>query len=155
MDRQNSHTALFMRSSKPVILLLFFLFLGTSGYSQFKNEDELKKQAAKYFDDEEYANGFKLYSQLVSTYPKDPIYNFRLGVCMLFTDADKKKAIPYLKTASKTAKDNEKEALFYLGKAYHFNYQFDEAMNYYAHYKNIAPASMIIGAELSRRVTWS
>jgi hypothetical protein len=141
-----------MRSSKPVILLLFFLFLGTAGYSQFKNEDELKKQAAKYFDDEEYASGFKLYSQLVSTYPKDPIYNYRLGVCMLFTDADKKKAIPYLKTASKTAKDNEKEALFYLGKAYHFNYQFDEAMNYYAQYKNIASASMIKKLQVDREI---
>jgi len=141
-----------MRSSKPVILLLFFLFLGTAGYSQFKNEDELKKQAAKYFEDEEYANGFKLYSQLVSNYPKDPIYNYRLGVCMLFTDADKKKAIPFLKTASKTAKDNEKEALFYLGKAYHFNYQFDEAMNYYAQYKNIASASMIKKLQVDREI---
>jgi hypothetical protein len=141
-----------MRSSKPVILLLFFLFLGTVGHSQFKNEDELKKQAAKYFDDEEYANGFKLYSQLVSNYPKDPIYNYRLGVCMLFTDADKKKAIPYLKTASKTAKDNEKESLFYLGKAYHFNYQFDEAMNYYAQYKNIASASMIKKLQVDREI---
>lgn len=141
-----------MRSSNPVILLLFFLFIGTAGFSQFKNEDELKKQAAKYFDDEEYANGFKLYSQLVSNYPKDPIYNYRLGVCMLFTDADKKKAIPFLRTAAKTAKDNEKEALFYLGKAYHFNYQFDEAINYYNQYKNIASASMIKKLQVDREI---
>ncbi len=152
LDRQKSHTALFMHNSKPVILLLFFLFLGAAGYSQFKNEDELKKQAAKYFDDEEYTNGFKLYSQLVSNYPKDPIYNFRLGVCMLFTEADKKKAIPFLKTAARTAKDDEKEALFYLGKAYHFNYQFDEAMNYYAQYKNIASASMIKKLQVDREI---
>ncbi|HKC67573.1 MAG TPA: hypothetical protein VKG26_05040, partial [Bacteroidia bacterium] len=152
MSRQKSHTVLSMLNSKPVILFLFFLFFGTTGYSQFKNEDELKKQAAKYFDDEEYANGFKLYSQLVSNYPKDPIYNYRLGVCMLFTDADKKKAIPFLKTAAKTAKDNEKEALFYLGKAYHFNYQFDEAINYYTQYKNIASASMIKKLQVDREI---
>jgi len=141
-----------MRSSKPVILFILFLFLHTAGYSQFKNEEELKKQAAKYFDDEDYANGFKLYSQLVSTYPKDPAYNFRLGVCMLYNDADKNKAIPYLNIAAKTAKDNEKEALFYLGKAYHFNYQFDEAMKYYAAYKNIASASMIKKLQVDREI---
>jgi hypothetical protein len=141
-----------MRSSKSVILFVLLLFLSTGGYSQFKNEDELKKQAAKNFDDEEYASGFKLYSQLVANYPKDPIYNYRLGVCMLFTDADKKKAIPYLQTAAKTAKNNEKEALFYLGKAYHFNYQFDEAMNYYAQYKNIASASMIKKLQVDREI---
>jgi hypothetical protein len=152
VNRQNSHTAFFMRSSKSVILFILFLFLSTAGHSQFKNEDELKKQAAKYFDDEEYANGFKLYSQLVSNYPKDPVYNYRLGVCMLFTDADKKKAIPYLQIAAKTAKDNEKEALFYLGKAYHFNYQFDEAMSYYAQYKNIASASMIKKLQVDREI---
>ncbi|MEO8762312.1 MAG: hypothetical protein ABI388_12170, partial [Bacteroidia bacterium] len=147
-----THTAIFMRSSKTVILFILFLFLHTAGYSQFKNEDELKKQASKYFEDEDYANGFKLYSQLVSTYPKDPTYNFRLGVCMLYNDADKKKAIPYLNIASKTAQDNEKESLFYLGKAYHFNYQFDDAIKYYAQYKNIASASMIKKLQVDREI---
>ena len=141
-----------MRSSKTVILFILFLFLYTAGHSQFKNEDELKKQAAKYFEDEDYANGFKLYSQLVSTYPKDPTYNFRLGVCMLYNDADKKKAIPYLNIAAKTAKDNEKESLFYLGKACHFNYQFDDAIKYYAQYKNIASASMIKKLQVDREI---
>ncbi len=152
MDRQKSHTAFFMHSSKTVLLFLLFLFLCTVGHSQFKNEDELKKQAAKYFDDEDYINGFKLYSQLVSNYPKDPTYNFRLGVCMLYTDADKKKPIPYLNLAAKTAKENEKEALFYLGKAYHFNYRFDEAISYYAQYKNIASASMIKKLQVDREI---
>jgi len=152
LDRRKSHTALFMRSSKTVILFLLFLFSYTVGHSQFKNEDELKKQANKYFEDEDYSNGFKLYSQLVSNYPKDPTYNFRLGVCMLYTDPDKKKAISYLNVASKTAKENEKEALFYLGKAYHFNYRFDEAINYYVQYKNIASASMIKKLQVDREI---
>ena len=152
MSRQNCHTAILMRSSKAVILFALFLFSYVVGHSQFKNEDELKKQAAKDFDDEDYADGFKLYSQLVSTYPKDPTYNFRLGVCMLYTDADKKKCISYLNIAAKTAKDNEKEALFYLGKAYHFNYRFDEAISYYVQYKNIASASMIKKLQVDREI---
>ncbi|MHB8258851.1 MAG: hypothetical protein ACYDEC_01140 [Bacteroidia bacterium] len=141
-----------MRSPKTLIVLILFLFSYTAGYSQFKNEDELKKQAGKYFEEEDYANGFKLYSQLVANYPKDPTYNFRFGVCMLYTDADKKKPIPYLNIAAKTAKDNEKEALFYLGKAYHFNYRFDEAIDYYTQYKNIASASMIKKLQVDREI---
>ena len=122
------------------------------GHSQFKNEDELKKQANKYFEEEDYANGFKLYSQLVSNYHKDPAYNFRLGVCMLYTEPDKKKPIPYLSIAAKIPKGDEKEALFYLGKAYHFNYLFDEAINYYMQYKNIASASMIKKLQVDREI---
>ncbi|HEX7413634.1 MAG TPA: hypothetical protein VF411_06265, partial [Bacteroidia bacterium] len=141
-----------MRSPKTLVVLVLFLFSYTAGYSQFKNEDELKKQAGKYFEEEDYANGFKLYSQLVANYPKDPTYNFRFGVCMLYTDADKKKPIPFLNIAAKTAKDNEKESLFYLGKANHFNYQFDDAISYYTQYKNIASASMIKKLQVDREI---
>lgn len=126
-------------SLNRVFFTLIILFTSISGlYSQFKNEEELKKKAAQYFEEEDYGNGYKLYSQLVSNYPKDPIYNYRLGVCMLFTEPDKKKPFPYLQLAVKNIKESEKEAYFYLGKAYHLNFQFDEAIKNYNKYKDIS-----------------
>jgi hypothetical protein len=123
-------------------VLLCCLFFAFSSFAQFKNEDELKKQAAQYFEDEDYANGFRLYSQLVSNYPKDAEYNYRLGVCMLYADPDKKKPIPYLRFAVQNIKDAEKEAYFYLGKAYHLNFRFDDAIQYYNLYKQNGSSSM-------------
>ncbi len=120
---------------QKILFLLCLLFCSFLSFSQFKNEGELKKQATQYFEDEDYANGFKLYSQLVANYPKDPSHNYRLGVCMLFSDPNKKKCMPYLKLAIDHIKDSEKEAYFYLGKAYHLNFQFDEAIKYYNLYK--------------------
>lgn len=143
--------ARFMRSL-PVVIFILCLFSTSVSQAQFKNEEELKKQAAKYFEDEEYAEGFKLYSQLLANYPKDPIYNFRLGVCMLYTDPDKRKPIPYLQQATKDTKNGEKEALFYLGKAYHFNFRFDDAIKYYVQYKDVASSSMAKKLQVDREI---
>jgi hypothetical protein len=121
-------------------------------YSQYGNEDELKKQAAKYFEDEDYSNAYKAYSQLVSNYPKDPNYNYRLGVCMLFTESDKKKCFSYLEFANKNIQDAEKEARFYLAKAYHSNFRFDEAIKLYTQYKEIASGSMVKKLKVDREI---
>ena len=120
--------------------------------SQVKNEDELKKQANASFEEEEYNTAYKLYSQLVSLYPKDPEYNYRLGVCMLFTEPDKKKPFTYLQIALKSP-DVSKDAKFYLAKTYHVNYKFDEAIKLYNEYKQTASSSSIKKLQVDREIT--
>ena len=124
---------------------IFFLltFHSFFGYSQVKDETELRRDASKYFDEERYDLAYKFYSQLVANYPKDPEFNYRVGVCMLYTDPDKKKPFPYLKIATNNPKDAPKDALFYLAKTYHINYQFDEALKLYNDYKQIGSSSSI------------
>ncbi len=104
------------------------------------NESQLKKQANANFEDENYAKAYLQYSQLLSLYPQDPNYNYRFGACMLFSQSDKKKPIDYIETAVKqTSVDNL--AYFYLGRAYHLNYRFDDAIKAYQHFKQNASSS--------------
>src|ERR1700739_201603 len=104
------------------------------------NEAQLKKQANNFFEDEEYAKAYLQYSQLLSLYPQDPNYNYRFGACMLFSQSDKKKAIDYIETAVKQT-TVENLAYFYLGRAYHLNYRFDDAIRAYQHFKDHASSS--------------
>jgi hypothetical protein len=104
------------------------------------NESQLKKQANNFFEDEEYAKAYLQYSQLLSLYPQDPNYNYRFGACMLFSQSDKKKAIDYIETAVKQT-TVENLAYFYLGRAYHLNYRFDDAIRAYQHFKDHASSS--------------
>ncbi|HSY75738.1 MAG TPA: hypothetical protein VK890_02710, partial [Bacteroidia bacterium] len=104
------------------------------------NESQLKKQANNYFEDEDYANAYLQYSQLLSLYPQDPNYNYRFGACALFSQADKKKPIDYIETAIKQP-NVENLAYFYLGRAYHLNYRFDDAIRAYQHFKQKASSS--------------
>lgn len=133
---------------------IFFLAIiyCSTGYAQVKNEDNLKKQAEKYFEDEDYNSAYKLYAQLVSNYPKDPEFNYRLGVCMLYTEPDKKKPFSYLKLAINSPKDAPKDAKFYLAKTYHMNYQFDEALKLYNEYKQIGSSSSIKKLQVDREI---
>jgi hypothetical protein len=126
-------------SCKKAIVFLFLLFC-VPVFSQ--TPKEIKKEAEKLYEDGEYTRAYKLYAQLVSNFPKEPEYNYRLGVCMLYSEPDKKKCIPYLKQAATNGKEAPKDVNFYLGKAYHINYLFDEALAAYNEFKKTASASL-------------
>lgn len=128
-----------------LLLLLFGLNIQEiKAQADFASEEEFKKQAEKLFSEEEYEKAYPLYSQLVSLYRKDPNYNFRLGVCMLYASDEKERAITFLEFATQN-KDVEKEAFFYRAKAYHLNYRFDDAITQYMAYKK-----MVSGAKAER-----
>lgn len=141
-----------VKGQTAFLLLLFLLSTPKSVYSQAKNEDDLKKEALKAFEDEDYARAYKMYSQLVSLYPKDPDYNYHLGVCMLYIEPDKKKPFSYLQIAVNNPKDAPKDAKFFLAKAYHYNYRFDDALKLYNEYKQNASSSSIKKYQVDREI---
>lgn len=134
------------------LFIFLAIFYCSDLYSQVKNEDDLKKQAEKYFEDEDYNLAYKLFAQLASSYPKDPDYNYKLGVCMLYTEPDKKKPYSYLQLATKNPADAPKDAKFYLAKTYHINYRFDEAIKLYTEYKAIGSAASIKKLQVDREI---
>ena len=105
--------------------------------AQVTTEEDVIKNAAAAFDQENYGKAMPLYSQLLANHPNDPNYNYRFGVCMLFASSDKGKALPFLEEASKNPKC-EVDVWFYLGRAYHLNYRFDEAIVAFNKYKTLA-----------------
>lgn len=130
---------------KSPTYLFYTLFLSLIPFFLFSQKDveDIKKEAEKAFKEENYILSYKLYAQLVANFSKEPIYNYRLGVSMLYAESEKKKCIPYLEFAIKFIKKKEvpEEALFYLGKAYHINYRFDDAIKYYKEFKQNATTS--------------
>lgn len=130
----------FYKAIRPIIYTLFFCLTSvntTFAQSNFKSETELKKKADELFLEGEYVQAYPLYSQLLSLYPKDHFYNFRFGACVIYADKDKEKAIKYLEYAVSKA-DIDVEAYFFLGKAYHINYRFDDAIKAYSTFKTKA-----------------
>ncbi len=146
LKHNSSHNVRILYMNKQVrfiyLLLITFVFSTRTASAQttFGSEEELKTQAAKLFDNDEFEEAYPLYSQLTSIYPKDANFNYRLGVCMLYASDDKEKPIAFLEFAANKP-DVDKEALFYLAKAYHLNYRFDDAIKGYTQYKNVASAA--------------
>jgi tetratricopeptide (TPR) repeat protein len=142
--RFNTLSTVLLPDLKVIKKSLIFLILltGCPVFSQNSSAiEDVKEIARKVFEDEDYTTAYKMYSQLVANYPKDPEYNFKLGVCMIFAEPDKKKCLPYLQFAAKNQNAETQDIYFFLGKAYHINYLFDEAIKNYSEFKRTAPAS--------------
>ena len=116
-------------------LLLFALALSVlnSHAQDFDSEKDLQKNAIKLFDQVEFVEAFPLFSQLLSVYPDNLEYNYKLSVCMLYADPDKAKAIPYLHRVTSNL-NADKKSNYYMGVAYHRNYQFNNAISAYQKY---------------------
>src|ERR1017187_6991193 len=119
-----------MKRSLLVLCLLGVQCFNQIAYGQnnFKSQEDLKKNAEKAFAAKDYVKATPLFSQLLSTVPKDPNYNYKYGVCILYTNNDKSKCLRFLQMAAKYPKIT-KDVYYYLGKAYHLNQRYDEAIN--------------------------
>lgn len=125
------------------LILLFISTLFNPVFSQeiSQGEAELEMKAFDLFLKKDFIQAKPLFSQLLSLYPKEPDYNYGYGVCLIETNDDIEKAIKYLSFAS-TKSDNP-VIYFYLGRAYHLSYKFDDALANYGSYKSKAtPADL-------------
>jgi hypothetical protein len=98
-----------------------------------QTEAEMKVQADKLFDNGQYLEATPLYLRLLSLQPRDANYNYRYGTCLLFNSNNKSDAIKYL-GYSINEPTIAPEAFYFLGKAFHLNYQFNEAIKHYTTY---------------------
>ena len=93
-------------------------------------DTELKKKADSNFSDGNYLLALPMYAQLLSLEPKDAELNYKYGACLIYSDEDTDEPIKYLNFAVKNQASTE--ALYFLGKAYHLNYQFKNAIEVYS-----------------------
>jgi hypothetical protein len=93
-------------------------------------DEALVKEANRLFAAGQFQQAYGAFSQLVSLNPTHGEYNYKFGACSVYADADKTKAIRYLKLAIKY-NVTDPMAHYYLGRALHLNYQFKEAQDSY------------------------
>ncbi|MCX6297462.1 MAG: hypothetical protein NTX97_15660, partial [Bacteroidetes bacterium] len=135
---------------KYILSFTFFVFLFlnfSSGLASVidRNYKNIYRDAEEYFVNENYTAALPLYIQLDSIEKGNNNINFKIGFCYLKAATYKTKAIPYLEFAIKNiakyyeeGEINEKHSplssYYYLAKAYHFNYEFDKAIEMYQKY---------------------
>ncbi|MBI2967088.1 MAG: PD40 domain-containing protein [Bacteroidetes bacterium] len=93
-------------------------------------EQELLEEADYFFAFGEYDRALEKYRKLDARYPGTIEYKYRAGICCLFMGGMVDEAIKYLEDAKKV-KPKLHEISFYLGRAYHLNYEFDKALIFY------------------------
>lgn len=142
---------------KSFTFLVFFscLLLGTS-YANSQPSDSLStakkyELGEKYIADGNFPGAVTIYESLIIDDPDNPVLNFYLGYCYLNTSTEQDKSVKYLQKAVDptdgaaatgddiveyamrgAALDNVPlEAHYFLGRAFHANYKFKEAVDVY------------------------
>ncbi len=85
-----------------------------------------EKDAKGYFQYQNFRNALSEYLVLRSKDSTNVEFNHRIGLCYLYTNIDKTKAIPYLEWVVKQEKFDP-NAWYDLGRAYQFAYRFEDA----------------------------
>lgn len=108
-------------------IFVLFLFL-TSICSYSQSNKEMEEAAYFYFNNKDYRKAYELYDQLYAKSPKDLDYKFKLGYCCLFYAEKKSRAIEIFEDIKKNNSKKTQDIDYYLGKAYHVNYRFSDAI---------------------------
>ncbi|NNM95200.1 MAG: hypothetical protein HKL88_07040, partial [Bacteroidia bacterium] len=93
---------------------------------------ELSSRADFVFNDGNFYGALPLYLRLLKYDSTNDYFRFQAGICYLFTD-EKDKSIPFLQRVYKDD-PGMNDILYYLGRAYHINFQFDTAISYFQRY---------------------
>jgi hypothetical protein len=116
-----------------VFSFFIVLFCTTVSFAQQKTQPTAGGDKAVAKDNYTYGNwkeALKEYLALLAKEPENPLFNYRAGICYLYSNTEPEKAITYLDKAVKL-KVGEKDAEFQLGKAYHRTYKFEKALETY------------------------
>ncbi len=123
-----------MFSLVKILKVTFFLFISFQAYSQ-----DLGQEIDELINSENYGEAIKVGGNHLKDIGNDPELNFKIGYCYMNTVLKKKQAIPYFLKSTKHLKNPKSEISiltnFYLGQAYHKNYEFEKALEVFTQLK--------------------
>ncbi len=135
---------------RSILTLALFISVTFSSYSQGYSEKDIKKishQAFIAFDGENYEMALEMYLFLDSLNPSDAENNFMVGSTYMRLVEHREQSLPYFQKAEKLGYSKHVKPLvevnaahgfyesddfyFNIARAYHLNYKFDKAIDYY------------------------
>ena len=135
---------------KSIIVAILLLSFSNVSFSQ-ETIEETKEIADKLFEDEKYIEATPYYIRLLALEPRDHNFNYRYGACLLYDAGKTQDVFKYLNYAV-TNPNVEKEANYFLGRAFHLNYQFNDAVKYYKIYQTKAGAKPNPSFDVGRQI---
>ncbi|MCU0462103.1 MAG: SPOR domain-containing protein [Bacteroidales bacterium] len=126
------------RQYRVTIRALMILFMSTIGITTLVAQQKPSRQSSlEAFSKGNYEQALSGFSELLITYPKDPLYKYYRGVCLIKLNRDPEEALLLLQQAqqgSAMVRTIPPDVLFWLGRARQMTGRFDEAISAFDEY---------------------
>lgn len=146
-----------------------FILLMFVAHAQGKKQsaDRLKDDAEFFTLEGEHEKAYQTYKELINLDPKNYFYKFQCGLSALnlpfrkaetidiFEDIIKTPVKDKLDLTSYLGKQYESIPVYYLGRAYHSNYKFEESIKYFNDFLATRPADLKIKDEVQHYLHFS
>lgn len=131
---------------KKIALVITFSLALINLYAQDESFRQSFLEANTLMEEKQYNVALPIWMGLQAEQPANFNLNYKVGVCYIYSANDKAKALNYLVKAvqnttknydpfSSSEKKSPVESYFYLARAYHINYELDNAMVNYNSFK--------------------
>jgi hypothetical protein len=121
---------MFKSNSKNYLVFLMLLCMSLGSLAQ--NKRDIQEEAYYQLENREFGKAYYLFDKLYNKEPKNFDYKYRLALCCLSYPEKKARAVDLFEEIQ--TKNRLKDIDFFLGKAYHLNYRFDEAVQFMQRY---------------------
>lgn len=98
-----------------------------------KQDKELLASANIFYKENNFLRALAIYKVLAESYPNNSDLVYKAGICFLYKTDEKESAIEFIESAAKLNPKLE-DLEFNLGRAYHANYKFQEAIQHFDEY---------------------
>lgn len=122
------------RSRFLFLLLIIFISNVTTLISQDTDINALRQSSVTAFKNGDYEKAFSEFTDLLKLYPKDPLYKYYSGVCLIKLNQNPDKAETLLKEAissATVARIVPADAIYWIGRAQQLSGKFNEAIDSY------------------------
>ncbi len=133
---------------RNLFLVLFSLLLIHTAQAQkkvrpSKSQQGLLGNAEFYFEDGQFARALTYFQKLSETDSTNAYYHYKMGICYLNKSDQKELSISELELAHKM-NPSLLDITFYLGRAYHLNNKFDEAIDLFNRFISQNPSPEMV-----------
>ena len=119
-----------------VAILLFMAGAGLYGQQQSVDIQNVQEASLASFEKGSYRSALHGFRTLIELKGDDPLFSYYAGRCLVELNEDLDEAVEFLYGASR--QNAPADAVFYLGRAYHLSYNFQDARSCYEAFDRIA-----------------
>ncbi len=140
MREEKTTSASLTQSGMRILVIFLLLILSLLTYSQAISQRVTRQTATEAYSREDFATALRQFTELSQLFPRDPLYQYYCGVCLVRLEQEPVKASALLLEAIKGSaaiRTVPSDGYFYLGRAQQMSGRFEDAIKSFNNFSTL------------------